>query len=94
MKNLDIGHNHPCWEIGITGDRSCEALSRFVHCRNCPEYSNLGRTLFDREMPEDYRREVSEALAHATAASAEDTVSVVVFRIGSEWFALRTNVFH
>ena len=53
-----------CWrEIGIAGDRSCELLSDYVHCRNCPQYSNLGRTLFDREMPGDYRREVSEELA-------------------------------
>jgi len=84
-----------CWrEIGIAGDRSCEALSRYVHCRNCPQYSNLGRTLFDREMPQDYRLEVSEELAAATSQAAEDAVSVVVFRIGSEWFALRTMVFH
>ena len=95
MTNRNIGDDHLCWrEIGIAGDRSCEVLSRYVHCRNCPEYSNLGRTLFDREMPEDYRREVSEELAAATTASAADTVSVVVFRIGSEWFALRTKVFH
>ena len=93
MTNRNIGNDHLCWsEIGIEGDRSCEALSRYVHCRNCPEYSNLGRTLLDREMPEDYRREVSEELAAATTASATDTVSVVVFRIGSEWFALRTGV--
>jgi chemotaxis-related protein WspD len=95
MTNRNIGNDHLCWsEIGIEGDRSCEALSRYVHCRNCPEYSNLGRTLLDREMPEDYRREVSEEMAAAITASAVDTVSVVVFRIGSEWFALRTDVFH
>jgi len=95
MTNRNIGADHLCWsEIGIAGDRSCEELKRYVHCRNCPEYSNLGRTLFDREMPEDYRREVSEELAAALTTSAEDTVSVVVFRIGTEWFALRIDVFH
>jgi chemotaxis-related protein WspD len=95
MTNRNTGDDYMCWrEIGIAGDRSCEVLSRYVHCRNCPEYSNLGRTLFDREMPEDYRREVSQELAAAATASAADTVSVVVFRIGSEWFALRTVVFH
>ena len=95
MANADIGNDPMCWrEIGMAGDRSCELLSRYVHCQNCPQYSNLGRTLFDREMPEDYRREVSEELAAATTASTEDTVSVVVFRIGSEWFALRSVVFH
>ncbi len=86
--------DYRCWrEIGVAGDRTCELLGGYVHCRNCPQYSNLGRTLFDREMPEDYRREVSEDLAAATAAVAEDTVSVLVFRIGSEWFALRSLLF-
>jgi chemotaxis-related protein WspD len=95
MTNPNLGNEHMCWrEIGIAGDRSCEALSRYVHCRNCPEYSRLGRTLFDREMPEGHRREVSQELAAPAAAPAEDTISVVVFRIGSEWFALPTVVFH
>jgi chemotaxis-related protein WspD len=84
-----------CWrEIGTDGDRSCPELRRHVHCRNCPQYSSLGRTLFDREMPADYRREVSEDLAAAKAAKAEAEVSVLVFRLASEWFALRSVVFH
>jgi chemotaxis-related protein WspD len=45
-------------------------------------------------MAEDYRRTVTEELAAPITASAEDTMSVVVFRIGLEWFALRTVVFH
>jgi len=95
MTNRNMGDDHLCWrEIGIEGDRSCEALGRYVHCRNCPEYSNLGRTLLDREMAEDYRRTVTEELAAPITASAEETISVVVFRIGLEWFALRTVVFH
>ena len=94
MTNANQGGDYLCWrEIGITGDRSCELLSRYVHCRNCPQYSALGRTLFDREMPGDYRREVSEELAAATAAVLEETASVLVFRVGLEWFALRTQVF-
>ncbi|MCE5308295.1 MAG: chemotaxis protein CheW [Acidobacteriales bacterium] len=84
-----------CWrEIGIEGDRSCPELRRHVHCRNCPEYSLLGRTLFDREMPANYRREISKDLAAAKAAHEEDAVSVLVFRLASEWFALRSVVFH
>ncbi len=83
-----------CWrEIGISGDRSCELLKGYVHCRNCPQYSALGRTLFDREMPSDYRKEVSEELAAEAVRTAEETTSVLVLRVGSEWFALRTQVF-
>jgi len=94
MTNLGTVDYQRCWETGITGDRSCEELSRYVHCRNCPEYSNLGRTLFDREMAEEYRRELSEVLSKPAAAPLEESVSVVIFRVGLEWFAIRTHVFH
>ncbi len=94
MTSTNDNGDYLCWrEIGITGDRSCELLSGYVHCRNCPQYSALGRTLFDREMPDDYRREVSEELVAETAAVTEETASVLVLRVGSEWFALRTHVF-
>ena len=94
MTNTKADNDYLCWrEIGITGDGSCNLLSEYVHCRNCPQYSAIGRTLFDREMPADYRREVSEELAAATAAVAEETESLLILRIGSEWFALRTQVF-
>ena len=95
MTSANQGVDYLCWhEIGIAGDRSCELLNRYVHCRNCPQYSNLGRTIFDREMPVDYRREASEELAAASTAVAEDSLSVLVLRVGPEWFALRSLVFH
>lgn len=94
MTNTSQGGDYLCWqEIGIAGDRSCELLGRYVHCHNCPQYSSVGRTLFDREMPADYRREVTEELAAAAAVVVEETESVLVLRVGSEWFALRTQVF-
>src|SRR5512146_2938752 len=95
MTNKKADNNYLCWrESGIAGDGSCDLLSEHVHCRNCPQYSAIGRTLFDREMSADYRREVSEELAAAAAAVVEETESVLILRVGSEWFALRTQVFH
>ena len=95
MTNTKADNDYLCWrEIGIAGDGSCNLLSEYVHCRNCPQYSAIGRTLFDREMAADYRREVSEELAAVGAAAAEETESVLILRVGSEWFALRTQVFH
>ena len=94
MTNTKADNDYLCWrEIGIAGDGSCNLLSEYVHCRNCPQYSAIGRTLFDREMPADYRREVSEELAAAAAAVAEESESLLILRVGSEWFALRTQVF-
>lgn len=94
MNGTNQNGDHFCRdEIGIAGARSCKLLAEYVHCRNCPQYSALGRTLFDREMPEDYRHEVSQEFAAAAVAVAEETESVLVLRVGSEWFALRTQVF-
>lgn len=94
MTGTDQDGNHFCWDkIGIAGDRSCKLLIEYVHCRNCPHYSVLGRTLFDREMPEDYRHEVSLEIAPQPTAAVEEMESLLVLRIGSEWFALRTPVF-
>jgi chemotaxis-related protein WspD len=95
MTNGNPDGNYLCWrEIGIAGDGSCNLLSEYVHCRNCPQYSAIGRTLFDREMSADYRWEISEELAAAAAAVVEETESVLILRVGTEWFALRTEVFH
>ena len=33
-----------CWRvIGVTGDRSCPELERFIHCRNCPVLAEAAR---------------------------------------------------
>ena len=83
-----------CWQdVGVYGDRSCEKLAAAIHCRNCPEFSRLGRTLFHREISPDFIREWSEHTAAAQSAGPDDSVAVVVFRLGDEWFALRTMVF-
>lgn len=93
MTNTKADNDYSCWrEIGTAGDGSCDLLSEYVHCRNCPQYSAIGRTLFDREMSADYRQEVSEELA-AAAAVTEETESLLILRAGSEWFALRTQRF-
>ena len=44
-------------------------------------------------MPGNYRHELSQELARAADVAVEDAVSVLVFRIASEWFALRSLVF-
>lgn len=79
-----------CWtEIGASGDRSCERLAGVVHCRNCPDYSAAGRKLFERPMTETLLREAAESLAAPKATASEAALSLVVFRIQREWFALR-----
>jgi chemotaxis-related protein WspD len=95
-----------CWnKIGISGDQSCPELKTFIHCRNCPVFATAARTFFDRTAPEGYLAEWSRWLAasdvhHARGDAGTDEasdissqgvgVSVLIFRLGSEWLAIRT----
>ncbi|MBD2090940.1 purine-binding chemotaxis protein CheW [Microcoleus sp. FACHB-1515] len=95
-----------CWdEIGVNGDRSCDRLETALHCFNCPVYICAGRSLLDREIPIDYLQETTQALATETSAIAtaiqqdslkigqnQDTLSVMIFRLGNERFALPVSV--
>jgi chemotaxis-related protein WspD len=92
------GTLHDCWNrIGVRGDRSCPELLRHIHCRNCPVFSAAARTLLDAPVPANFivdatdyfARPASAAAGHAAAAEAQ---SVIVFRVRSEWFAIRTAV--
>ncbi|HEY3276607.1 MAG TPA: chemotaxis protein CheW [Syntrophorhabdaceae bacterium] len=80
-----------CWrEIGISGDLSCPKLVDIIHCRNCEEYNRAGRRLFDREIPEGFLDEWTKNIAGIKGADIEETLSVIVFRVNSEWLALKT----
>jgi len=85
---------HDCWnQIGVFGDGTCPELAKAIHCRNCPVYAAGGRSLLEREPPADYLREWTQALAEAKDEDrAEDTLSVLIFRLGREWLALPTHV--
>lgn len=85
---------HDCWNrIGVEGNATCRELVKYIHCRNCPVYSAAGLQLLDRPLPPDYRRERAEHYAQRKTISRPARLSVVVFRIGGEWFALPTTAF-
>jgi chemotaxis-related protein WspD len=92
-----------CWnQIGVEGDRSCERLETMHHCLNCPTYIAMGRSLLDREIPLDYLEEWTQVLAQPLETTSstttqpnlpevnqiETTLSAMIFRLGSERFAL------
>jgi chemotaxis-related protein WspD len=95
-----------CWNlIGVTGDRSCPELRTHVHCRNCPVFASAARSFFDRRAPDGYLADWSRWLAEsATFGPSGDgseakgdhllprgeAVSVLIFRLGEEWLAFRT----
>lgn len=83
---LDYG----CWvRIGSYGHGSCERLPE-GGCRECPDYQAKGLGLYDREPPEGYALEWTRILAGEKRIEEEDATSMLVFRIGGEWLALRT----
>jgi chemotaxis-related protein WspD len=82
-----------CWNrIGVWGDRSCPELVQAVHCRNCPVFAAAGRRFLDGPSPEGYLEEWTERLALPIEETATDVQSVLIFRLGDEWLALRVQV--
>jgi len=80
-----------CWSrIGVRGDGSCPELVHHIHCRNCPVYSAGAIQLLDAEAPADYLAQWTSHFAQPEVARALQTQSVVIFRVGAEWFGLST----
>jgi chemotaxis-related protein WspD len=97
--------DNDCWNlIGIAGDRTCPELETFIQCNNCPVFSRAARTFFDRPAPEGYLADWSRWLAVSSEKvrgehagrdltgirSHNGTISVLIFRLGVEWLAFRT----
>lgn len=83
-KTLDL-----CWKrIGVWGDKSCPALPRHVHCRNCEVYVSAAAQLLDRPPPAGYQADWTARVAAPRQARRTGTRSVVIFRVATEWLAL------
>ena len=78
--------------IGVWGDCSCPELQVHVHCRNCPVYSAAAAALLDRPVPAEFAIDRARDFEASKAVDERETQSVVVFRLGPEWFALPTSV--
>jgi len=76
----------------VWGGRSCPELDVHVHCRNCPVYSDAAAALLDRPVPSDFAIDQARHFEAPKSKDEHETQSVVVFRIGPEWFALPTSV--
>ncbi len=84
-----------CWgRIGVMGDRSCPELAEYNHCHNCPIYSSSGRSLLNRELPQDYIEEAGRFIEFEKGSTVQKPSSVVVFRLGHEKLAISAQAFH
>lgn len=82
-----------CWKrIGIEGDRSCPELARHSHCRNCPVFSLAAGRLLDRDLPETVGDGLPTQVGSPAGEAKAEMESVIIFRVGSEWFALPAQV--
>jgi chemotaxis-related protein WspD len=78
-----------CWNrIGIRGDRSCPELVTYTHCNNCPVFAAAGRRFLDAPSPKGYLDEWTQRLAVDDKRREGEESSVLVFRLGEEWFAI------
>jgi chemotaxis-related protein WspD len=77
----------------VQGNASCPKLQEFVHCHNCPVYSNEAVKLLDRPLLPQYRREWTEHFARPKQLAAPAKTSALLFRIDAEWLALPTQAF-
>ncbi len=81
-----------CWShIGVWGDGSCEELKARVHCQNCEIFQTAGRQLLDREIDDDYKDRWTEVIGKKKE-TRDWSLSLTLFRISGEWFALPTRV--
>ncbi|MBP0580311.1 purine-binding chemotaxis protein CheW [Labrys sp. LIt4] len=81
-----------CWQrIGVRGDKSCPELRRHAHCHNCEVFSRAASQLLDRDIPSGGEAAVAPSGVNVIARSS-NSQSVLIFRLGSEWFALPTLV--
>jgi chemotaxis-related protein WspD len=82
-----------CWNrIGVWGDQSCPELLQAVHCHNCPVFAAASRRFLDAPPPGTYLDEWTERLIAPMEEPANDLQSVLIFRLGEEWLALRIHV--
>lgn len=78
-----------CWRhIGVHGDRSCPELVAHVHCRNCVWFARGARELFARQNQEP----VEELPVEPPSRGATQSGSVLVFRLGQDWYALSSMI--
>ena len=63
-----------------------------MHCHNCPVYAAGAADLLDADAPASYFADRTAHFAEPAKAVEEETRSVVIFRVASEWLALPTSV--
>src|SRR5689334_15901580 len=82
-----------CWNrIGVRGDGSCPELKTHVHCHNCPVHADAAGLLLAAPPPPGYLDEWTRHVAKPAMVEQAEVDTAVLFRVGAELLALRTDV--
>ncbi|WP_075258864.1 chemotaxis protein CheW [Herbaspirillum camelliae] len=95
MAEIELLAIDDCWNrIGIKGDGSCPQLQQHVRCLNCPTFARAAVQQLDRVSLANHAlpswQEPASPAPGAELAAARS--SVLVVRIGVEWWAIATTV--
>lgn len=80
-----------CWNrIGVWAgrDRTCPELEEYIHCHNCPVYTEAGRSLLDQPAPGEGGQWARGAGQRQAVREGRTDERMMVFRLGAEWFGL------
>ncbi len=80
-----------CWKrIGVWGQEQprCLRLPKVIHCRNCEVFTRAGRNLLERPLPPNYETEWAQVFAEKKKEEVPGTLSVLIFCLAEQWFAL------
>ena len=81
-----------CWnQIGVRGDGSCPELKGHIHCRNCPVYAAGAVELLGVECSAGLLSERTQGVGEPQHTDELASNSLLVFRLGTEWLALRSS---
>jgi len=80
-----------CWNrIGVYSrtQQRCSMLATLLHCYNCQKYIDAGRLLLDRDLDEEYRRELTKIFSREKSDAPKNIISAFAFKAGREWLAI------
>jgi len=86
-----FSHISNCWNtIGVwsCAKKKCDKLEEYVHCRNCPVFLEVGHSVFEKVAPSGYLSQWRKEISAKESFDNPKDNSVLIFRVGHEWFAL------
>jgi chemotaxis-related protein WspD len=85
-----------CWnQIGVWSGQGgqCDKLPVVIHCRNCEVYTDAARQALEKYSPKDYADQWAQNYIPANPQERKKSISIVLFRLGRDWFGLPTVYF-